>query len=429
MTTTRRRAAHALVVLAALAWAFDASATESSAAGAGQPSRMAPDARVRGSTQRLVAAMSDAAAGSQTFRGLVEEIGRTDGIVYVMEGQCQHGVRACLVLSMTVMGANRVLWILIDPRKVDRDLMGSIGHELQHALEVLSHSSIRSGSAMTLLYKKEGSKEGDHFETDAAIKAGNAVRAELRKGAAAGTTSAAAHAAALTNASSHVRSSSSAIVSLIAQATERSATFRRLVEDIDASDSYVYLLEGDCGRGVRGGFSGVTVSGPHRIMQVIVALDHMADRDLMAMIGHELRHTIEAIEDPTVRSSDALFFLYQRIGYGGTSSTRETAAAVDAGNAVRSEVLKFDREAKLAEQRRTERTGTSATYAASNVARIRSRFRNSTIATRRGSTDSELKTGVLDQVPDPFALDCPLHLPTSADPSDGFIAHVKEAIR
>jgi hypothetical protein len=170
-----------IAVVAILGWAFDASAAESSAARGGQPSLMAPDARVRGSSQRLVAAISDATAGSQTFRGLVDQIGRTDGIVYVMEGQCQHGVRACLILSMTVMGTNRVLWILIDPRRVDRDLTRSIGHELQHALEVLSHSSIRSGGAMTLLYRKEGSKEGDHFETDAAIKAGNAVRAELRE--------------------------------------------------------------------------------------------------------------------------------------------------------------------------------------------------------------------------------------------------------
>jgi hypothetical protein len=216
MTRTTRRAASAAVVLAVLGWAFRAGATESSATGAGQPSLMAPDARVRGSSQRLVAAISDAASGSQTFRGLVNQIGRTDGIVYVMEGQCQQGVRACLLLSMTVTGANRVLWIRIDPRKMDRDLMGSIGHELQHALEVLSHSSIRSGRAMTLLYKKEGSKEGGHFETDAAIKAGNAVRAELRERAAA---RAATDAAALTNASSHVRSDSPAIASLIAQAS------------------------------------------------------------------------------------------------------------------------------------------------------------------------------------------------------------------
>jgi len=44
---------------------------------------------------------------------------------------------------------------------------------------VLSHASITSGSAMILLYNKEGAKEGGHFETDAAIKAGRAVRAEL----------------------------------------------------------------------------------------------------------------------------------------------------------------------------------------------------------------------------------------------------------
>lgn len=78
MTRTTRRAARAAVVLAVLGCAFRANATESSAAGAGQPSLMAPDARVRGSSQRLVAAISDAAAGSQTFRNLVDQIGRTD---------------------------------------------------------------------------------------------------------------------------------------------------------------------------------------------------------------------------------------------------------------------------------------------------------------------------------------------------------------
>jgi len=38
--------------------------------------------------------------------------------------------------------------------------MASIGHELQHAVEVLSDRAIRSSSAMTLLYNKEGDKYG-----------------------------------------------------------------------------------------------------------------------------------------------------------------------------------------------------------------------------------------------------------------------------
>jgi hypothetical protein len=140
---------------------------------------MSPDDHVRGGSARLATAIRDAAAGSSTFHRLVDQIGATDGVVYVLEGHCKRGLRACLTLDMSVMGTNRVLWIRIDPRKMDRDLMGSMGHELQHALEVLSHANIRSGSAMILLYNKEGSKEGGHFETDAATKVGHAVRAEL----------------------------------------------------------------------------------------------------------------------------------------------------------------------------------------------------------------------------------------------------------
>jgi hypothetical protein len=186
MTKAARRAAGMTVVVAALGWASSATAAESGVAVAAQTSLMAPTARVRGVSARVVAVINDATAQSKAFHELIDRIGATDGIVYVAEGECGHGVRACLLLTMTVMGPNRVLRILVDPRKVDCDLMGSIGHELQHAVEVLSHLSIRSGSAMTLLYNKEGDKSGRRFETDAAIRAGNAVRADLRESPAAG---------------------------------------------------------------------------------------------------------------------------------------------------------------------------------------------------------------------------------------------------
>ena len=107
MTRTRRRAAHAVVVLAVLGWVFHASATESRAAIADQPALMAPDARVRGVSPRMVAVINEAAARSMTFRRLVDQIGRTDGIVYVAEGQCGHPVRACLLHTLTLMGPNR----------------------------------------------------------------------------------------------------------------------------------------------------------------------------------------------------------------------------------------------------------------------------------------------------------------------------------
>jgi hypothetical protein len=162
-----------------LASASTAAASESGMAGAVEPPVMAPDARVRGASARVVGVINEAIARSESFRGLVDEIGTTDGIVYVGEGECGHGVRACLLLTMTAIGEHRVLRILVDARKPDRDLMASIGHELQHAVEVLSHPFIRSYSAMILLFKKTCDGCGRRFETDAAIAAGIAVRREL----------------------------------------------------------------------------------------------------------------------------------------------------------------------------------------------------------------------------------------------------------
>jgi len=149
------------------------------------PSVMAPDARVRGVSARVVAVINEAAAHSESFRGLVVQIGTTDGIVFVEEGQCGHGVHACLLFRIALAGPNRLLWILVDPRKSDRDLMASIGHELQHAVEVLSNRTINSGRAMYLLYFEKCHGCGGAIETYAAIRAGTAVREELQKSAAA----------------------------------------------------------------------------------------------------------------------------------------------------------------------------------------------------------------------------------------------------
>jgi hypothetical protein len=156
-------------------------ATQAAATVDDQAAVMAPDARVRGVSSRIVAIISTATAQSDTFRGLVNEIGHTDGMVYVAEGDCGRGVRACLLHTMTVMGPYRVVRILVDPSAVDCDLMASIGHELQHAVEVLSHRSVRSASEMKLLYKRICDMCGPSIETNAAVRTGNAVHDELRK--------------------------------------------------------------------------------------------------------------------------------------------------------------------------------------------------------------------------------------------------------
>lgn len=136
-----------------------------------------------------------------------------------------------------------------------------------------------------------------------------------------------------------VRSSNAAITALIGQATERSETFRAIVATINASDGIVYVEEGKCGHGVRACFVAVTKAGATRFLRVKVDTDK-ADWDLMGSIGHELRHTIEVLGNPKVDNNASMFFFYDGIATHGTTSAFETAAAINAGNAVRTEARK-----------------------------------------------------------------------------------------
>jgi hypothetical protein len=137
--------------------------------------------RVRSTNALIATVVHQAGEQSATFRRLVETIDVSDGLVYIEEGQCGRGARACLV-TVKVSGPNRMLSVWVDTRTVDADLMGLIGHELRHAIEVLGDRAVTSGHALSNFYQREGSRAAEgRFETQAAIEAGLAVSAEVRK--------------------------------------------------------------------------------------------------------------------------------------------------------------------------------------------------------------------------------------------------------
>jgi hypothetical protein len=143
---------------------------------------MASLARVRSNNAAVAAVMAEAARRSPAFRRLVDTIDASDGLVYVDPGACGHGVRACLTLDIQVAGPHRLLRIYVDPRQA-RDaclLMASIGHELQHAVEVLRHPSVRDFHAAFSLFDREGrsNREMGRFETAAALRTGDEVERE-----------------------------------------------------------------------------------------------------------------------------------------------------------------------------------------------------------------------------------------------------------
>ena len=72
--------------------------------------------------------------------------------------------------------------VVVDRRQLDSDatLMGAIGHELQHALEALSDPSVTDSEKMFFFFRRYAPTTREQFETQAAVKAGDAVEDELR---------------------------------------------------------------------------------------------------------------------------------------------------------------------------------------------------------------------------------------------------------
>jgi hypothetical protein len=138
--------------------------------------------KVRSHSPEVAAVIRRASDTSSTFRRLTAAIEDTDGLVYVDDGKCGHGVAACLLLAVQVSGPFRVLRIKVDVRRLDCGLMAQIGHELQHAIEILSDPHVTDGvSAYFLLDRLAPGRQTSNrssFETTAAERAGLDVRRE-----------------------------------------------------------------------------------------------------------------------------------------------------------------------------------------------------------------------------------------------------------
>jgi hypothetical protein len=97
-------------------------------------------------------------------------------------------VKACLLMQLDQAGPNRMLRIHITPGRPDDEAIIAVGHELQHAMEVLGDSRVRTTRDMFVLYQRIGLRTAAsvmqfrthfRFETTAAIQISDAIRDEL----------------------------------------------------------------------------------------------------------------------------------------------------------------------------------------------------------------------------------------------------------
>lgn len=144
---------------------------------------------IRSPDTPVMALLIDGCRRSPTLQRLADEIGRTDGVVYITIGACPiRTLRGCLMHVIEDTGNARYMWIRLSANKDSLVLVSTLAHELQHALEVLARTTVRSQRDLLDFYKSFESHAygattaaGPYrtYETSAAIDVAAIVRAEL----------------------------------------------------------------------------------------------------------------------------------------------------------------------------------------------------------------------------------------------------------
>jgi hypothetical protein len=148
----------------------------------------------------------------------------------------------------------------------------------------------------------------------------------------------------------HVRSSDARARTLIEKGVARSATFRHLLDTLDASDVIVYVEPKYTHPGLSGYLPHrVVVAEPFRYLHVMVGFFGADDR-IIAVIAHELQHAVEVADAPEVRDDRSLRLLFSRshINFHCGEDCFETDAAIDVQYKVTGELAANRPPSKLA---------------------------------------------------------------------------------
>jgi hypothetical protein len=118
-----------------------------------------------------------------------------------------------------------------------------------------------------------------------------------------------------------------------------------LVNQLDHFDTVVLLVQSPLlPRGIEAGLLHWVGGGRTRILRIDISPRLHRDR-LIEVLGHELQHALEALEDPAVVDGDTMRARFERIGVfrGLARDSRkpfETQAAKDIGQRIRVELAR-----------------------------------------------------------------------------------------
>ncbi len=134
---------------------------------------------VRGLDPAAQALIIKARTASATVAALVLGLESTDLIVMVQVTLIPDTLGGDTHL-LAVTPVNRILLVRVHAARSPDTQMEFLGHELQHAMEVSTASSVRDEAALAGLMVRIGRQTGaGTYETDAALRVGRQIRREL----------------------------------------------------------------------------------------------------------------------------------------------------------------------------------------------------------------------------------------------------------
>ncbi len=139
-----------------------------------------------------------------------------------------------------------------------------------------------------------------------------------------------------------IRPQDARLATLLRDGAARSATFRALIDRIEASNVFVYVaLSPTMRANLAGKLTWMTRAGEFRYLRATISTEQNTDQ-MIATLAHELQHAIEVIDDVRVSDQRTLQELYKRIGRpsdSGLAAAFETEAAQQTGFRVRRELV------------------------------------------------------------------------------------------
>jgi len=139
--------------------------------------------RIRPQDARMTQVLKEGAARSATFRALVDRIESSNVIVYVAVNPLLRSSLSGTLTWMTRAGGYRYVRASISPEMQFDQMVATVAHELQHAVEVIGDESVIDEKSLTALYRRIGHESQAAvpagWETVAAQETGWQVRREL----------------------------------------------------------------------------------------------------------------------------------------------------------------------------------------------------------------------------------------------------------